>query len=654
MIPTYIAWRPIAALFSLLTLTACGGGGGDSGGGNSGSNLTLSVSSSNIDFNAWGPGYQRPDGYTISGTVTGTGSGTLYLLVTSSDPSVVTVGNIQINNNSGSAVVFPGNPTAVGVGTHTATLTVRACLDDPTCSTNQLNGSPKSITVNYTVWGTMSNAQSLAFNISNSAVATDFTRSLTVNQYPVAGWTATTDIPFLSVTPGTGGTSLSTATTVTVDQALLDEYEGGLWTGTLRVQPNTVYAGLEVPISVNITRTRVNAVAPYVTESGRADEAIIRGENFGNVTLTGVKFGSVDATSFSVISDTEIHAIHPPLAAGRYTVHLVNGQGIDHTRAVLAVIDPESFLAEGIEFPDGPGATITDMIYDAERAALLVQYLYFDSSTHRLARFAYTESGWQFTNSTPTPYGSAIAMSIDGRYIYLARTGAFDELDPVSLAVMRSVTHNALFGSGGIAVSNDGRAIIHNWSPFSSGSYNEFYYSPLRQKLGFMLKPIPGTWGLDAGPVAGSGDGSVIFMTEDYTNRTFRYVSGSTQGEQFLSSSPLGPQTQVNRRGTLFATVYGTVLNGSLELIGNVPNGILAVAPEAPHVYAFDVDGTVRVFDTSAPTINGYLAEILPAITLAADPTDGIDTGVYIMRVSPDGRTLFIGGRGRIVVQPLP
>jgi hypothetical protein len=652
-----------AVLFSLvLTVAACGGGGGGNsngngnGNGNPASNLTLTVTSSNINFSAFGPAFQQPNNSIVLGDVTGTGSGTLYVLISSSDLSVVNVGNVQIAGNSGSAAVIPGNPKTVGVGTHAATITIRACLDDPTCGRNQVNGSPKTISVNYTISGTMSNVQSLSFTFGNGAVAADFTRALTVNQYPVAGWTATSDIPFLSVTPGTGGTSLSTAATVNIDQTLLADYEGGTWTGNLHIQPNTVFAGLDLPISVNVTRTRVNTVAPHVAESGRVDEVIIRGENFNNFTPTGVKFGGTDATNFSVISNTEIHATHPALAAGSYTVHLVNGQGVDNTQAVLAVVDPVNFSAEGINFPDGPGVNITGMLYDAERTALLVQYLYSDTSTHRLARFAHTASGWQFTGSKPTPYGSAIAMSIDGQRIYLARLGAFDELNPVSLDVTRSVTNNNLEGSGGIAVSNDGRAIIHNYSSCCTGSFSELYYSPLRRELGQVMPPPPGSFGVRAGPVAGSGDGSVVLMTDADVNRTLRYVSGSTQAEQFASSRPLSSRTQVNRRGTLFTTENGTALNASLALIGNVPSGVsaLTVAPESPLVYGFNTDHTVRVFDTSASVVNGNLAEILPAITLAADPTDGISTDVYVMRVSSDGRTLFIGGRGRLVVQPLP
>jgi hypothetical protein len=108
-----------------------------------------------------------------------------------------------------------------------------------------------------------------------------------------------------------------------------------------------------------------------------------------------------------------------------------------------------------------------------------------------------------------------------------------------------------------------------------------------------------------------------------------------------------------NRRGTLFVTNTPAVLDASLGLIGSLPiaNGDVTIATEAPLVYFSQPGATVRVFDASAPVVGGQIAEVLPAITLVADPTDG--NGAPKLRLSPDGRTLFAAGRNRMVVQPL-
>ena len=122
-----------------------------------------------------------------------------------------------------------------------------------------------------------------------------------------------------------------------------------------------------------------------------------------------------------------------------------------------------------------------------------------------------------------------------------------------------------------------------------------------------------------------------------------------------MASRPLMYRAVTNRRGTLFATGTPALLNASLGVFGSLPDSIgdVAIAPVAPLVYtsAAGAVATVRVFDASAPVVGGQIAEVLPAITLVTDPTDGNIAAT--LRLSQDGRTLFVGGRNRIVVQPL-
>ena len=88
----------------------------------------------------------------ILATVTGVTSGTLYITVVENNPDVVTVQNITVTSTtSGQATVAPGSPAFLMAGNHQGTFVVRACLNDPTCSTGQLNGSPQTFTVQYDI-----------------------------------------------------------------------------------------------------------------------------------------------------------------------------------------------------------------------------------------------------------------------------------------------------------------------------------------------------------------------------------------------------------------------------------------------------------------------------------------------------------------------
>lgn len=147
----------IAPLCAAVFLSSCGGGGSISGGGNNsgggnGSNSgAISFSASPISFKAAGPFAQAPATQTVTGTVTGlTSSGTLYITVVANNPnSFFTVTNATISGNSGQVGVIPAVPVGLQPGSYKGSITVKACLNDPTCATGQLSGSPQTIQVSY-------------------------------------------------------------------------------------------------------------------------------------------------------------------------------------------------------------------------------------------------------------------------------------------------------------------------------------------------------------------------------------------------------------------------------------------------------------------------------------------------------------------------
>ena len=154
----------VAALLTAL-VGGCGGGGGGgptpAGGTGTGGNGTggttpagpsISYSATHFQFHADKPYSETPASGQIVATVTGVTSGTLYITVIEHDPDVVTVQNITVTSTtSGQATVVPARPGYLMAGNHQGSFVVRACLNDPTCSTGQLNGSPQTFTVDYDI-----------------------------------------------------------------------------------------------------------------------------------------------------------------------------------------------------------------------------------------------------------------------------------------------------------------------------------------------------------------------------------------------------------------------------------------------------------------------------------------------------------------------
>lgn len=147
----------LVALFAV-ALCSCGGGGSGSGGGGGGPSpnqprLTLSASALNFQSPSPFQSFElAPVTLTGSiGTINGL-SGTLYIVIEVGNGSIITAGNFTITGETtGQVVITPAIPSTLGPGVHQTTVTVRACMNSPNCSSGLINGSPITIPVTYTV-----------------------------------------------------------------------------------------------------------------------------------------------------------------------------------------------------------------------------------------------------------------------------------------------------------------------------------------------------------------------------------------------------------------------------------------------------------------------------------------------------------------------
>jgi hypothetical protein len=136
------------AVSACLLLAACGGGDGG-GGGTPGTGFSLSTNT--LNFVAETPS-TAPPSLPLTGTVSGSLSGTLYIKAVAVGGVISSISAPSFNSAaSGTVSVFPANPGTLGVGSHSGTITVTACLNDSTCATGQLPGSPQIVTVSYLV-----------------------------------------------------------------------------------------------------------------------------------------------------------------------------------------------------------------------------------------------------------------------------------------------------------------------------------------------------------------------------------------------------------------------------------------------------------------------------------------------------------------------
>jgi hypothetical protein len=135
-----------------LIVAGCGGGGGPPA--PPPPTASISVSADQIAFTTPGPWAvtTRPPNQRLTASVQGTINGTLTILIQVNNPELVSVGNVLITGpNTGEATVTAADPATLQIGAHTGSIVVRACVNDPQCNSNHLQGSPKTIAISYDI-----------------------------------------------------------------------------------------------------------------------------------------------------------------------------------------------------------------------------------------------------------------------------------------------------------------------------------------------------------------------------------------------------------------------------------------------------------------------------------------------------------------------
>lgn len=670
----------------------CGGGGG---GGSSppppppppppSSFGTFSLATNSIAFSTSDPS-RTPQPYIIDASATGVTAQTLYLRVEVAGPAVASVTNVLVTGpTTGRATVNPAAASQLGIGNHTGTITVYACVSDPSCSTQQLAGSPATVNVTYSIAGLIPSTTALSYAIGNAPTAADQTRSFTMAGFPAQNWTASTSAPWLQLARTTGNTTSANTLEAVLSPTEIQAFRNGTYSTQITITPSNGQP-LSVPVSLEVLRTQVDVVAPHYAVSNATDrDVIIRGAAFDASAITAVTFGGQPATTYSVISSTEIRATHPALAAGHYDVKLQGAASASAalSDATLIVVDPYTYTpARVTRFNDfNPGAPI-DIQYEPEG-----QYVYV--AIDRDNTIDYIELFFRVNTTPPGPwqwyqpnggYNEIYSMTAarNGKtVIYTTENNITSEAVLASDAWPNTTVTDRLghtYPLGGptdyfrdVAIASDGRAILIGANETSA--LRPAYLSPGRNGPAMPSPPAPAP-PLVTLLVAGNPNANLFY---DGT------VAASIDGSRvLLASSPAAPvgshlyeynastgtlvdtglalaasDISMDRRGSRILVTDGDidVYSGSFQSLGSLPASTLAavLSPDGTRVYGYDSNEQLRAYDISGPTVSPLGTGPWDASGGAGDPQRGT-----VMTISPDGQTLFIAGNAALLVEPIP
>lgn len=397
----------------------------------------------------------------------------------------------------------------------------------------------------------------------------------------------------------------------------------------------------------------VRYVSPYVATAGKSAAAVIRGKGFLGFATQGVKFGTVAATSSTVVSDTEIRATYPALPAGTYAVQLdiPSHVGPINSTAELVVLEPIAYAAGVLAYPTAAPA-IRSLLHDAERTSLLVAT---NSNSGTILRYSYAGGAWGAPESVPLSELQDLALSIDGTQLLAISKAALTPMDAATLAPGTAVAAPATLPANSflknLAVGNDNAALITSGIAGSTPT-------PLYRFAVGATALIEQTTKLDNATPGASGDGSIVMLIQGDPSVTANpSVVAYTAADNVLGASGISlKQTTIapvlDRAATRIALNGVNVYDSSFTLLGKLPGTTLAVvfSPDGKRAYTYDSSAAALLtFDTSKSVAGKAFAKLGSAVPLVGAPGAGLK-----MAISPDGGTLFFAGSTQLVIQPTP
>jgi hypothetical protein len=494
--------------------------------------------------------------------------------------------------------------------------------------------APSPVSLTYSVGTTVAPA-----NLSGTlSVGTNYVVPKNIN------WNAATDVTWLQVSPSSGSTNSNDSLTAMLAQAQVDQLVNGTYTGNIilsSAQPQV--SDVSVPVSLTVDRAQLNYVSPYVAVANSSAEVILRGRKFNEVSVQNVTFGGVPASAFTVVSDSEIRATHPALAAGTYPVVVVTSGGNLGSLANLVVTTPTTMPNLTFQHAD----VYKGILHDPERNTLLV----FPWGGNYIERHVYNGASWA-SSSVTLPYAiyGAGQFSPDGKEIVIGtQDDRLMRLDAASLNVLSATAPLTVYPSGleSLAVLNDGNVLVASGTSFAT----ELTLFNLKTQTFTSLT----NGNLDKGlaSISVPPDGSrAVLKFQDESLHVFDAGTGQLTA---VAGALVGGNAKYSRNGGRIVSNNSHIYDASFNLLGQLPydnaspNGCFTsqavISPDGTRAYTY-CSSRIYTYDLTVATLGGYF----PAIGSYLNVVQWMN----FLSVSFDGKTLFLNDSKEVRIVPLP
>ncbi|MFL6603638.1 MAG: hypothetical protein ACJ8R9_20245 [Steroidobacteraceae bacterium] len=609
--------RVACGMWILLCLAACGGGGDPTptsqmpppaenptpapGTPNppSGSLPTFAISGTSLTFSAPIPNH-TPDPQRIPVTISGVVNGKLYVVASVSDGTVVSA-STNVSNQPGQTPTVdvravPATASSLLRGTYSSVITLIACVEDPTCQTGQLPGSPQTVNVMYTIRA----------DVQGDLVGPRVVPAGTAGSVYLRG-------------RGLGKASQVSFGSTAATAVKVAELDGD--TEVLATYPALTPG--TYPISIN-----AGAIA------FTASLIVVSAPNYSATQLT---YPATPVEIGGILYDAQRQAFY---VAARYS-------------------DSQSNRLFKFQFSSGawqaPASVsvpaLQDLALSADGTTLL---LLTDNSLVEFDAASFTQLG-SYTSTDElvragTAYMQNLAVANDG-YAVITTGGA----NPSNTLLYSALTHTFvtinssngnLFGAavdprlyfGNPAVSADGALVALTQDPRTAAALPTTFTKPFLYLYGAVGQQRPSYFGSPSSPFTDKDRSRLPRSSKPAVNN----IPGTLAGTRIVVN---GPST--------------VVLGGDFSARGLLPDSTRAAVfkPDAMRVYTFDAppgteSGELRTFDVSVRLVPS--TQFFTQVGTGIPMSPGAGSGALAMTISPDGGTLFVAGVSGVLVQPAP
>jgi hypothetical protein len=399
-----------------------------------------------------------------------------------------------------------------------------------------------------------------------------------------------------------------------------------------------VYAWSSAPGTTQATVTcsappTVTAISPTSGSLGGGNSVVITGTNFtGTTGAGGVKFGSTNATSYTVNSDTQITAVAPTGSAGTVDVTVTNGGATSATSAVDQYTYVAAPTVTSISPTAGPQTGGTTVIITGTNLTGATAVTFGATAATGFT----VNSATQITATSPAGTGTVdIRVTTVGG---TSATSAADQFTYVAAPTVSSISPTSGPGAGGTTVTITGT----NFSAATAVTFGA------TAAAGFTVVS-PTT--ITATSPSGTGTVDIRVTTTGGTSATsaadqFTYIPSSTVTSISPTSGPQTGGTTVTITGTNFtgvtAVTFGATAAASFTF--NSATSITATSPAGTGTVDIRV---TTAGGTSATSAADQFTFIGPPTVTSISPTAGPQTGgttVIITGTSLSGATAVTFG----------